>query len=423
MALFKLNRKIVVCFLLLLMKYINSNAQQIINNVDLEKIDATSFKVKFKLNSITDYRFNTVTLKIFRQRNGDVEEVFSKDINSGPLIKANQTYSYSWYTDRQTIKDGDELQAKIIIAYNKPAVAKTIEQPLNKAPKADAGGNLTVQLPLNLVVILDGMRSNDADGRIIAISWRQVSGPSTLRIASPTSYKSYVVGDFKPGVYTFELSVTDDKGASGADRANLTVKAAPVTKPQTSTAINNGAIANNNDSPAVRRIIAPSPAPKLRGGPSNALVDVLLPGLGHYFVSGDYYGNDRKPAVLLITALYAGSVGGAVYYKLRSNSQYNKYIDLANFREYQKDDNGNIIGVRGANQAQATQYLNDSKNSHNNFLILTGISAGIMVADMIYTFIRGSKNKKQWKNEYSARTNLFFSSNGNNLVTGIRVKL
>ena len=87
------------------MKCISSDAQQIINDVDLEKIDATSFKVKFKLNKITDYRFNTVTLKIFRRRNGDVEEMFSKDINSGPLIKANQTYSYSWYADRQTIKD------------------------------------------------------------------------------------------------------------------------------------------------------------------------------------------------------------------------------------------------------------------------------------------------------------------------------
>ncbi|MGN6401078.1 MAG: PKD domain-containing protein [Flavisolibacter sp.] len=421
MVLFKLNKKIVVCFLLLLMIRIHSNAQQIINNVDLEKMDATSFKVKFRLNSITDYRFNTVTLKIFRRRNGNVDEVFSKDINSGPLIKANQTYSYSWYTNRQTVKDGDELQAKIIIAYNKPAVTKA-EPPANKSPKADAGGNLTVQLPLNLVVILDGVKSYDADGRIIAINWRQVSGPNTLRIASPTSYKSYVVGDFKPGVYAFELSVTDDKGASGTDRANLTVKAALVTKQQTSTAINKGSIANNSDT-IVRKIIAPSAPPKLKGGPSNALIDVLLPGLGHYFVSGDYYGNDRKPAVLLITALYAGSVGGAVYYKLRSNSQHNKYIDLANFREYQKDDNGNIIGVRGANQAQATQYLNDSKNSHNNFLILTGISAGIMAADVIYTFIRGSKNKKQWKNEYSARTNLFFSSNGNNLVAGIRVKL
>lgn len=422
MVVFKLNKKIVVCFLLLLMKHMHSHAQQIINDVDLEKIDATSFKVKFKLNNITDYHFNTVTLKIFRRRNGNVDEVFSKNINSGPLIKADQTYSYSWYTDRQTVKEGDELQAKVIIVYNKPAVAKTQEPPANKSPKADAGGDWSVQLPLNLVVILDGMKSYDADGRIIAISWRQVSGPNTLRIASPTSYKSYVVGDFKPGMYVFELSVTDDKGASSTDRASLTVKAAPVTRQQTSTTVNNSAVVTNNDS-VVRRVITSSPPPKLKGGPSNALVDILLPGLGHYFVSGDYYGNDRKPAVLLITALYAGSVGGAVYYKLKSNSQYNKYISLANFREYQKDDNGNIIGVRGASQAQATQYLNDSKNSHNNFLILTGISAGIMAADMIYTFIKGSKNKKQWKNDYSARTNLFFSSNGNNLVAGIRVKL
>jgi hypothetical protein len=369
------------------------------------------------LNGLTDYQFNTVTLKIFRRRDGNVEEVFSKDINAGNLIKADQTYSYSWSAGRQLVKEGDELQAKIIISYSKPAIVKAPEPvKINLSPKADAGGNMTVQLPLNLVIILDGMKSYDPDGRIVSIGWRQVSGPNTLKIASPTSYKSYVVGDFQPGLYSFELTVTDDKGESSTDRSNLTVKAAPV-KTQTEVA------AQRKDSIARKPAAAPSSIPKLKGGPSNALIDILLPGLGHYFVSGDYYGNDRKPTVLLVTALYAGAVGGAVYYKLRSNSEYNKYIDLSNFREYQKDDNGNIIGVRGANQAQATQYLNDSKNSHNNFLILTGVSAGIMAADLIYTFIRGAKNKREWKRENSVATRLFISADGQNFMAGIRIKL
>ena len=153
------------------------------------------------------------------------------------------------------------------------------------------------------------------------------------------------------------------------------------------------------------------------------MLSVLLPGVGHYFVSGDQYGNDRKPNVFIITALYAGSVGGAVYYKLRSDREYKKYIDLSNYREYQKDANGNIIGVRGVSQAQATQHLSAAKNSHNNFLILTGISAGIMAADVIYTFIRGSKNKKIWEEEAKGTTRFFISPNGTGLAFGAQVKL
>ena len=161
--------------------------------------------------------------------------------------------------------------------------------------------------------------------------------------------------------------------------------------------------------------------PKLKGGPGNALINVLLPGAGHYLVSGDPYGNDRKPTAFIITALYAGSVGGAVYYKLRSNSEYNKYIEQANYREYQRDDNGNVIGIRGTSEAKASQYLSDSKNSHNNFLILTGVSAGILAADLIYTFIKGTKNKKQWESEAGVKANLFISPGGPGLAAGIRV--
>ena len=97
--------------------------------------------------------------------------------------------------------------------------------------------------------------------------------------------------------------------------------------------------------------------------------------------------------------MYAGAVGGAVYYKLRSNSEYNKYIDLANFREFQKDVNGNIIGVRGVSEAISGQQLAASQNSHKNFLILGGVSLGIMGVDVIYTLIKGLKNKRAWKSD------------------------
>lgn len=421
---FKLNKLWVGCCLVLLLKFSDSVAQEVvINNVSIENVSATSFKVKYKLNAVADHKYQSVRLTINRRRDGTVEEVFSDDITPpGTELRANQTYSYSWETDSKMVKDGDQFQATILVSYTKPV---KVEPPpvINLPPKANAGGNITVQLPLNLVVILDGIRSYDEDGRIVSVKWRQISGPNTLRVASPTSYKSYVVGEFKAGVYTFELSVTDDKGDSASDRSIITVKAAPTVQAKPETAVPAGVSVKKKDSAVVQPMARKRAMPELKGGPNNALLSVLLPGVGHYFVSGDQYGNDRKSKVFIITALYAGSVGGAVYYKLRSDREYKKYIDLSNYREYQKDDNGNIIGVRGVSQAQATQYLSAAKNSHNNFLILTGISAGIMAADVIYTFIRGSKNKKTWEEEAKGTTRFFISPNSTGLAFGVQVKL
>jgi hypothetical protein len=424
MELFKLNKRWIGCCLMLLLKFTNGMAQEVvINNVSIENVSATSFKVKYKLNAVADHKYQSVRLTINRRREGKVEEVFSDDITpAGTELRANQTYSYSWETDAKMVKDGDQFQATIQLLYTKPVM---VEPPpvINLPPKANAGGNITVQLPLNLVVILDGIRSYDEDGKIVSVKWRQMSGPNTLRIASPTSYKSYVTGEFKAGVYTFELSVTDDKGDSATDRSILTVKAAPTVQAKPETAAPAAVSVKKKDSAIVQQAIRKRAMPELKGGPNNALLSVLLPGVGHYFVSGDQYGNDRKPNVFIITALYAGSVGGAVYYKLRSDREYKKYIDLSNYREYQKDANGNIIGVRGVSQAQATQHLSAAKNSHNNFLILTGISAGIMAADVIYTFIRGSKNKKIWEEEAKGTTRFFISPNSTGLAFGVQVKL
>ena len=207
------------------------------------------------------------------------------------------------------------------------------------------------------------------------------------------------------------------------DRVNITVKPAINVAPPPQAATTNPL---RKDSGAVtvkptQPINNQASMQKLKGGPSNALLDLLVPGVGHYYVSGDHYGNDRKPAVLLITALYAGSVGGAIYYKLRSNREHNTYLELANYREYQKDADGNVIGVRGVNQAVAERYLSDARNSHNNFLILAGVGAGIIVSDAIYTFIRGSRNKKAWEAEAKVHAKPFIFSDGTRLTAGLRI--
>jgi hypothetical protein len=419
MQLSKLNKAMLLCLVFVL--WLSAiKAQEIVNNVNIEKENSSQFRVRYKLNRNDDsLRYESIQLKIYRKRGEEVEEVFSKAILTDSAdIQTEKTYSYSWKPVQGTLKNGDELQAKVIVNYQKPVAKIEVPPlPLNIPPKADAGGDISIQLPLNLVVILDGIRSFDEDGKIVAVQWRQLSGPNNLNIASPTSYKSYVTGNYQPGIYTFELAVTDDKGTRATDLCTISVKAAP-TNAQPIT--NAGNTIKKKDSNVVRKPVQYE-MPPLKGGPGNALVNILLPGLGHYFVSGDHYGNERNPKVFIVTALYAGSIGGAVYYKLKSNREYNKYLQLAQYREYQLDADGNIIGVRGYNQAEATQYLSDSKNSRNNFFILSGFSAVILVAHMVYTFLKGNKNKNAWKAEGGISFKPIISSDGRSFIAGVHL--
>jgi RNase P/RNase MRP subunit p29 len=83
----------------------------------------------------------------------------------------------------------------------------------NQAPIADAGQDTTLIFPGQTSTLLDGRASSDAGGSITSYSWQQLSGPSNAVIenasASFTGVSGLVVGD-----YTFQLTVTDDKGAT-----------------------------------------------------------------------------------------------------------------------------------------------------------------------------------------------------------------
>ena len=97
--------------------------------------------------------------------------------------------------------------------------------PANQSPIARAGADVTVQLPASEVV-LDGSGSSDADGSLASYAWQQISGPSGVSL-SGQSTSQLTVSNLLAGSYTFELTVSDDQGASDADRVALTVEAAP----------------------------------------------------------------------------------------------------------------------------------------------------------------------------------------------------
>ncbi|SEW50287.1 PKD domain-containing protein [Chitinophaga arvensicola] len=97
--------------------------------------------------------------------------------------------------------------------------------PVNKPPVANAGSNITIALPTNTVQ-LDGSASSDPDGSIAAYKWTKVSGPDGAVIVSDAAAKT-AVNNLVQGVYVFELTVTDNIGASATSRVTVTVNAAP----------------------------------------------------------------------------------------------------------------------------------------------------------------------------------------------------
>jgi hypothetical protein len=90
----------------------------------------------------------------------------------------------------------------------------------NKVPVADAGASQTITLPVDSVKLTGS--GTDADGKVVAYLWSQVAGPATATIVNPGSPSTSIRG-FVAGTYTFQLMVTDDKGATGVDTTVVTV--------------------------------------------------------------------------------------------------------------------------------------------------------------------------------------------------------
>ena len=100
----------------------------------------------------------------------------------------------------------------------------TVTNPANQPPVANAGSNKIVTLPTNTVQ-LDGSASTDADGTIASYSWAKIAG-GTVTITNNTTAKPTVSG-LQQGQYTFELTVTDNRGAATKAQVKVTVNVAP----------------------------------------------------------------------------------------------------------------------------------------------------------------------------------------------------
>ncbi|MCO5286625.1 MAG: PKD domain-containing protein [Chitinophagaceae bacterium] len=103
-------------------------------------------------------------------------------------------------------------------------VKVTVNPAPNKAPKAYAGADKSITLPTNTVSLAGS--GTDEDGTVISYQWTKISGPSGYNIVNSGSAVTDVFG-LTEGVYSFQLEVTDNKGAKGRDTMQVTVNAAP----------------------------------------------------------------------------------------------------------------------------------------------------------------------------------------------------
>jgi hypothetical protein len=96
--------------------------------------------------------------------------------------------------------------------------------PPNEPPVANAGEDQTVLLSQTAPVILDGRASADPDGTIEIYEWIAISGPNAPNIITPGQAQTQVTG-LIAGDYEFQLTVTDNRGATDRDTVVLVVEA------------------------------------------------------------------------------------------------------------------------------------------------------------------------------------------------------
>ena len=103
----------------------------------------------------------------------------------------------------------------------KQLIPASILYRVNQLPTVTAGNAATITLPMNTVT-LNGS-ATDSDGGITAYLWRKISGPTQATIVSSTTATT-VVKDLTEGIYSFELTATDNSGQTAKANVQVTVE-------------------------------------------------------------------------------------------------------------------------------------------------------------------------------------------------------
>ncbi len=112
---------------------------------------------------------------------------------------------------------------------------------------------------------------------------------------------------------------------------------------------------------------------KIEGGPENAFLSLLVPGLGDKMVNINNSQTLVKP--YFITIVTYGAVGYGLFSRLQSKKFYDKYH-------------------KATTQTQMDDYYKQANDNNHNFITYTSIGASIWLCDIIFVAIKGSRNRK-----------------------------
>ncbi len=126
------------------------------------------------------------------------------------------------------VRAGSTFRVVDVTTPTNPVVVGTYDAQggggINVSPVADAGPSQTV--PSRARVFLDGTASYDPDGTIVSYAWTQISGPTVrLRRADTATpvFRAPKVTNYPGVTLVFELTVTDNNGATATSEVTVTV--------------------------------------------------------------------------------------------------------------------------------------------------------------------------------------------------------
>jgi len=151
----------------------------------------------------------------------------------GPGPETLYEIPYATWTQSHGLALGDinlDGAPDVVVANSNGYLVVQLSQlPVNQPAIADAGPDSTVRQGSS--VTLDGTRSRDPDGQIVAYEWRQLSGIPVALAAAATSIATFTAPALSAGaspLLEFELWVTPDAGAKKSDRVVITLNQPPV---------------------------------------------------------------------------------------------------------------------------------------------------------------------------------------------------
>ena len=148
------------------------------------------------------------------------------------------------FTQKQALKNNDSITPFSLpsIKLDNPGNATTVKSGL----VAIAGPDQIVKEGTN--VILNGSRSRDSNGVILAYSWKQIPTNNfiTLSGASTPIWSFTAPTVSADTTLKFQLTVTDSNGLNGSSTVNVLVKNIPEQTPSTANSPASNAIPSNN---------------------------------------------------------------------------------------------------------------------------------------------------------------------------------